>query len=341
MNNHNNEQYPQNEAERNDQTLVDDLSAELDDEEAGSETLEWTVEAADAKARIDKYITDRMPEGFSRSQIQGWIADNHVTVNGQTVKANRKLAEGEQVIVTIPDLSATELEPENIPLNIVYEDSDLIVINKARGMVVHPAAGHYSGTMVNALMYHCTDLSGINGELRPGIVHRIDKDTSGLLMAAKNDKAHASLSAQLKDHSVTRKYIALVHGNIDHDHGTIDAPIGRASQNRKMFTVTEKNGKHAVTHFAVTERFGDFTVAELRLETGRTHQIRVHMKFIDHPLVGDPMYGRVRAKATFVKGQALHAAVLGFVHPTTGEYLEFEAPIPDDMEQELFALRNR
>ncbi len=319
-------------------SMVEEL---IDEEENEQQILEWTVEAEDAKARIDKYITDRMPEGFSRSQIQGWIVDQHVTVNGQTVKANRKLAEGEQVIVTIPGPASAGLEPENIPLDIVYEDSDLIVINKPTGMVVHPAAGHYSGTMVNALMYHCTDLSGINGELRPGIVHRIDKDTSGLLMAAKNDKAHASLSAQLKDHSVTRKYIALVHGNVEHDHGTVDAPIGRASQNRKMFTVTEKNGKHAVTHFAVNERFGDFTVVELRLETGRTHQIRVHMKFIDHPLVGDPMYGRVRAKASFVKGQALHAAVLGFVHPTTGEYLEFHAPLPDDMEQELFALRNR
>ncbi len=319
-------------------SMVEEL---IDEEENEQQILEWTVEAEDAKARIDKYITDRMPEGFSRSQIQGWIVDQHVTVNGQTVKANRKLAEGEQVVVTIPGPASAGLEPENIPLDIVYEDSDLIVINKPTGMVVHPAAGHYSGTMVNALMYHCTDLSGINGELRPGIVHRIDKDTSGLLMAAKNDKAHASLSAQLKDHSVTRKYIALVHGNVEHDHGTVDAPIGRASQNRKMFTVTEKNGKRAVTHFAVNERFGDFTLVELRLETGRTHQIRVHMKFIDHPLVGDPMYGRVRAKASFVKGQALHAAVLGFVHPTTGEYLEFHAPLPEDMEKELFALRNR
>ncbi len=343
MSNHEKEQertshVEEQESQLLDSALVDELS---DEDDAELETLEWTVDAEDAKARIDKYITDHMPEGISRSQIQGWIADQHVLVNGQPVKANRKLAEGEQVLVRVPGPAATELQPENILLDIVYEDSDLIVINKPSGMVVHPAAGHYSGTMVNALMYHCTDLSGINGELRPGIVHRIDKDTSGLLMAAKNDKAHASLSAQLKDHSVTRKYIALVHGNVEHDHGTIDAPIGRASQNRKMFTVTEKNGKHAVTHFAVNERFGDFTVVELRLETGRTHQIRVHMKFIDHPLVGDPMYGRVRAKASFVKGQALHAAVLGFVHPTTGEYLEFHAPLPDDMEQELFALRNR
>lgn len=323
-----------------------EITAEMDDmledgEEAGAEVLEWTVTADEAKARIDKYIADRLPEGISRSQVQQWISGGHVTVNEQPVKANRKLVEGEQVIVRVPDLSAVEIEPEDIPLNIVYEDADVIVVNKVRGMVVHPAAGHSSGTLVNALMHHCTDLSGINGELRPGIVHRIDKDTSGLLMAAKNDKAHASLSAQLKDHTVTRKYIALVHGNIEHDHGTIDAPIGRASQNRKMFTVTDRNGKRAVTHFAVTERFGDFTVAELRLETGRTHQIRVHMKFIEHPLVGDPMYGRVRAKASFVKGQALHAAILGFEHPTTGEYMEFEAPIPEDMEQELHALRNR
>lgn len=319
-----------------------ELEVELEDgDDIAPDTLEWTISSDEAKTRIDKFITDRMPEGFSRSQIQQWIVSSHVTVDGQSVKANRKLSEGELVSVRIPDLSAAAIEAEDIPLNIVYEDSDLIVVNKPSGMVVHPAAGHYSGTMVNALMHHCTDLSGINGELRPGIVHRIDKDTSGLLMVAKNDKAHASLSQQLKDHSVTRKYIALVHGNIEHDHGTIDAPIGRASQNRKMFTVTEKNGKRAVTHFAVVERFGDFTLTELRLETGRTHQIRVHMKFIEHPLVGDPMYGRVRAKASFVQGQALHAAVLGFIHPTTGEYLEFQAPIPEDMEQELLALRNR
>lgn len=313
-----------------------------DETEIGSvQVMEWTIDAEDAKTRIDKYITDLLPEGFSRSQVQQWITDGLVTVDGKVIKANHKLLENEQIIVQLPSLATVEIEAQDIPLDIVYEDSDVIVINKPRGMVVHPAVGHSSDTMVNALMYHCKDLSGINGEVRPGIVHRIDKDTTGLLMAAKNDKAHASLSEQLKNHTVTRKYIALVHGNIEHDQGTIDAPIGRSPQNRKMFTVTEKNSKHAVTHFVVTERFGDFTLVELRLETGRTHQIRVHMKFIDHPLVADPMYGRVRAKASTLDGQALHAAVLGFIHPTTGEYLEFQAPIPDDLEQVLLSLRNR
>lgn len=313
-----------------------------DETEIGSvQVMEWTIAAEDAKTRIDKYITDLLPEGFSRSQVQQWITDGLVTVDGKVIKANHKLLENEQIIVQLPSLATVEIEAQDIPLDIVYEDSDVIVINKPRGMVVHPAVGHSSDTMVNALMYHCKDLSGINGEVRPGIVHRIDKDTTGLLMAAKNDKAHASLSEQLKNHTVTRKYIALVHGNVEHDQGTIDAPIGRATQNRKMFTVTEKNSKHAVTHFVVTERFGDFTLVELRLETGRTHQIRVHMKFIDHPLVADPMYGRVRAKSSTLNGQALHAAVLGFVHPTTGEYLEFQAPVPDDLEEVLLSLRNR
>ncbi|MNH85302.1 Ribosomal large subunit pseudouridine synthase D [compost metagenome] len=304
-----------------------------------NETLEWTVTADTVKERIDKYVKECLTEDYSRSQIQLWIEEGHVTVNGNPVKSNYKLAEGDLVSVTIPEPNSVEIVPENIPLDVYYEDSDLIVVNKQRGMVVHPAPGHSSGTLVNALMYHCKDLSGINGELRPGIVHRIDKDTSGLLMAAKNDKAHASLAAQLKDHSVTRKYYALVHGNVTHDQGTIDAPIGRDTYDRKMFTVTERNSKTAVTHFHVVERFGDYTLLELKLETGRTHQIRVHMKFIEHPLVGDPLYGR--SKGIKMNGQALHAAVLGFIHPSTGEYLEFSAPIPEDMEDLLISLRNR
>lgn len=304
-----------------------------------NETLEWTVTADTVKERIDKYVKECLTEDYSRSQIQLWIEEGHVTVNGNPVKSNYKLAEGDLVSVTIPEPNSVEIVPENITLDVYYEDSDMIVVNKQRGMVVHPAPGHSSGTLVNALMYHCKDLSGINGELRPGIVHRIDKDTSGLLMAAKNDKAHASLAAQLKDHSVTRKYYALVHGNVTHDQGTIDAPIGRDTYDRKMFTVTEKNSKTAVTHFHVAERFGDYTLLELKLETGRTHQIRVHMKFIEHPLVGDPLYGR--SKGIKMNGQALHAAVLGFIHPSTGEYLEFSAPIPEDMEDLLISLRNR
>ncbi|MBE9912738.1 RluA family pseudouridine synthase [Paenibacillus donghaensis] len=304
-----------------------------------NEIREWVIDQAYAKERIDKYITESWEDEISRSQVQLWIASGHVTVNGKAVKANYKLADGDRLEVTVPEPSIVEIVPENIPLDVAYEDRDVIVVNKPRGMVVHPAPGHSSGTLVNALMYHCKDLSGINGELRPGIVHRIDKDTSGLLMAAKNDKAHASLAAQLKDHSVTRKYVALVHGNVSHDQGTVDAPIGRDPQDRKMFTVTDKNSKHAVTHFAVLERFGDYTLLELQLETGRTHQIRVHMKFIGHPLVGDPVYGR--SKGIKMDGQALHAKVLGFVHPSSGEYMEFAAPLPEDMENLLENLRSR
>ncbi|MCM3784406.1 RluA family pseudouridine synthase [Neobacillus mesonae] len=308
------------------------------EQELSQDIQEWTVHAEFAKERIDKYIAESM-EDVSRSQVQLWIGDGCVTVNGKSVKANYKLAEGDKIEVVIPEPAAVEILPENIPLDVVYEDSSVIVVNKPRGLVVHPAPGHTSGTLVNALMYHCKDLSGINGELRPGIVHRIDKDTSGLLMAAKNDKAHASLAAQLKDHSVNRRYIALVHGHVQHDQGTVDAPIGRDAHDRKMFTVTERNSKHAVTHFTVMERLNDYTLLELKLETGRTHQIRVHMKFIGHPLVGDPMYGR--SKGVKMNGQALHATTLGFVHPETGETLEFHAPLPQDMEDVLASLRSR
>ncbi|MNO59167.1 Ribosomal large subunit pseudouridine synthase D [compost metagenome] len=310
-----------------------------DKSELEETTFEWIVDAASKKDRIDKYVKAKLGEDISRSQIQLWIESEDITVNGDAVKANYKLAEGDRIALLIPEAEAVEIEPEDIPLDVYYEDADVIVVNKPRGMVVHPAPGHSSGTLVNALMHHCKDLSGINGELRPGIVHRIDKDTSGLLMAAKNDKAHASLAAQLKEHTVTRKYFALVHGNVNHDQGTVDAPIGRDPHDRKMYTVQERNSKHAVTHFHVVERFGDYTLLELKLETGRTHQIRVHMKFIGHPLVGDPMYGR--SKGIKMEGQALHAAVLGFIHPGTGEYMEFAAPIPEDMEHVLHSLRNR
>ncbi|OPH47534.1 RNA pseudouridine synthase [Paenibacillus ferrarius] len=306
-------------------------------EAAQSEIVEWTVEKQFAKERIDKFITEALEEDVSRTLIQQWVKDGHVKVNGKEIKPNYKLAEQDVIALQIPEPQGVELAAENIPLTVVYEDADLIVINKQRGLVVHPAPGHYSGTLVNALMYHCKDLSGINGELRPGIVHRIDKDTSGLIMSAKNDKAHASLAEQLKAHTVNRKYIALVHGHLQHDQGTIDAPIGRDSHDRKMYTVTEKNSKTAVTHFVVLERFGDFTLVELKLETGRTHQIRVHMKFIGHPLVGDPMYGK--SKGMLMDGQALHAAILGFKHPRTGEWLQFEAPMPADMDNLLQTIR--
>lgn len=306
---------------------------------AETETIEWTVAPEYEKERIDKYVSESIGEDISRTQVQSWIKDGSVLVNGLTVKPNYKLSAGDTVAVTVPEPSPVDIAAEAIPLDIAYEDEDVIVINKPRGMVVHPAPGHTSGTVVNALMHHCRDLSGINGELRPGIVHRIDKDTTGLIMAAKHDKAHLSLAEQLKRHSVTRKYIALVHGNIAHDHGTVDAPIGRDMHDRKMYTVTERNSKHAVTHFLVLERFGDYTLVELKLETGRTHQIRVHMKFIGHPLVGDPVYGR--NKGLKMDGQALHAAILGFDHPRTGNYMEFAAPLPSDMEHLLALLRQR
>ncbi|OWA36723.1 RNA pseudouridine synthase [Saccharibacillus sp. O16] len=311
------------------------------EENGTEETLQWIVAAEYKKQRLDKYVTEAMEDEVSRSQIQLWIEQGHVTVNGRSVKANYKLAESETVEVRVPAPETVDIVAEDIPLDVVYEDADVIVVNKPRGMVVHPAVGHSSGTLVNALMFHCKDLSGINGELRPGIVHRIDKDTSGLLMAAKNDKAHASLAAQLKEHSVSRIYNALAHGNIAHDQGTIDANLARDPHDRKMYTVVSSGGKHAITHFNVIERFGDYTLLELKLETGRTHQIRAHMKFIDHPLVGDPMYGRSGGRGLKMQGQALHAASLGFTHPTTGERLEFSAPLPTDLEDLLLHLRSR
>jgi 23S rRNA pseudouridine1911/1915/1917 synthase len=302
------------------------------------DNVEWEIDEDTAGERLDKYVTESAPDEISRSQVQQWIKDGYVKVNGNIEKSNYRLSAGERIELTVPETVASVIVPENIPLDIVYEDRDVIVINKSRGLVVHPAAGHSSGTLVNALMFHCHDLSGINGELRPGIVHRIDKDTSGLLMAAKNDKAHLSLSDQLKKHTVTRKYIAIIHGHLPHDQGTVDAPIGRDPRDRKLFAVNTSIGKRAVTHFRVLERFPDYTMVELQLETGRTHQIRVHLKFIGHPIVGDPVYGRTKGVA--MNGQALHAALLGFLHPTLDKYLEFEAPLPDDMNRVLDILRN-
>ncbi|MDF2671554.1 MAG: pseudouridine synthase [Paenibacillus sp.] len=305
-----------------------------------NEGLEWIIEQEFDGERIDKYITECMDEETSRSQVQLWVKNGHVKVDGKVVKSNYKLSIGETVVLEMPEPVAKDIVAEPIPLDVVFEDSDLIVVNKARGMVVHPAPGHSSGTLVNAFMHHCTDLSGINGELRPGIVHRIDKDTSGLLMAAKNDKAHVSLAGQLKEHTVTRVYTAVVHGNVAHDHGTIDAPLGRDPADRKMFAVTNRNSKQAVTHFLVLERIGNFTLLQLKLETGRTHQIRVHLKFIGHPLVGDPIYGLRNRFDKWMEGQALHAGTLGFQHPRTDEYMEFEAPLPEDMIKLLEVLRN-
>jgi len=302
------------------------------------EAWEMIIDDEGAGERLDKLLAEALEEeSVSRTQIQDWIRAGHVQVGGRTVKPNYKVAAEDRIVVTPPPLESAELTPQDIPLEVVYEDGDVIVVNKPRGMVVHPAVGHPDGTLVNALMHHCKDLAGIGGELRPGIVHRIDKDTTGLLMAAKNDLAHHALAEQLKAHTVTRKYIALVHGNLPHDHGTIDAPIGRDPQDRKLFKVTDRGGKDAVTHFAVLERLGDFTLVELKLETGRTHQIRVHMKYIGYPLAGDPVYGRNKTIA--LPGQALHAAVLGFEHPRTGAYHEYEAPLPADFVRELEIIR--
>ncbi|WP_342462502.1 RluA family pseudouridine synthase [Bacillus sp. FSL R5-0286] len=287
--------------------------------------------------RLDKFLSTTEPE-WSRTQVQQWVKDGLIEVNGKQVKANYKVQAGDQIKVEIPDPEALDVEAESMDLDIYYEDEDVLVVNKPRGMVVHPAPGHVTGTLVNGLMAHCNDLSGINGVMRPGIVHRIDKDTSGLLMVAKNDMAHESLVNQLVAKTVTRKYTAVVHGIIQHDTGTIDAPIGRDKKDRQSMTVTKENAKQAVTHFDVMERFKDFTVVECRLETGRTHQIRVHMKYIGYPLAGDPKYGP--RKTVDFNGQLLHAGVLGFDHPRTGEYMEFTAPIPADMQAFIDSLRN-
>ncbi|HDX9609238.1 RluA family pseudouridine synthase [Bacillus toyonensis] len=300
-----------------------------------SEVVQVTVAEEQKSERIDKFVAEINNE-WSRSQVQQWIKDAVVTVNGKSVKGNYKVKGNDEITVTIPDPEELDIQPEDMNLEIYYEDADVLVVNKPRGMVVHPAPGHTSGTLVNGLMHHCTDLSGINGVMRPGIVHRIDKDTSGLLMVAKNDMAHESLVNQLVAKTVTRRYKAIVHGVIPHDKGTIDAPIGRDKKERQSMTVDE-NGKNAVTHFQVLERFKDFTLVECRLETGRTHQIRVHMKYIGYPLAGDPKYGP--KKTLDMNGQALHAGILGFDHPRTDEYIQFEAPIPEVFEEALNILR--
>ena len=273
--------------------------------------------------RLDKACSEIFSD-YSRSQIKQLLDGGNITVNGKTEKAQYKVKSGDVIRLEEPETKTLELRPENIPLDIVYEDDDVIVINKPQGMVVHPAPGHDEHTLVNALLYHCP-LSTINGTFRPGIVHRIDKDTSGLLMVAKNDKAHRSLAKQLKDKTNIREYVALVHGRIAEDEGTINAPIGRSLKDRKKQAVV-KDGRNAVTHFEVLKRYRDYTLVKCILETGRTHQIRVHMKYIGHPLVGDPLYGP--KKTIKGNGQFLHAGKLGFVHPTTGKLLIFEAPLP-------------
>jgi len=296
----------------------------------------YTIEEQHAGERIDKAVSSLQTE-WSRTQIGNWVSEGVLTVNGEVVKPKYKVRTGDVIEITVPEVEELEIVAEDLNLEIIYEDEDVLVVNKPRGMVVHPAPGHATGTLVNGLMHHCTDLSGINGVMRPGIVHRIDKDTTGLLMVAKNDVAHESLVNQLVAKTVTRKYTALVHGHIAHDKGTIDAPIGRDTKDRQKQAVVD-SGKHAVTHFQVIERFGDYTLVECRLETGRTHQIRVHMNYIGFPLAGDPKYGP--RKTIDFGGQVLHAGVLGFTHPVTGEYLEFSTPLPEDFQQLLASLRD-
>ncbi|MED4532626.1 RluA family pseudouridine synthase [Metabacillus fastidiosus] len=297
--------------------------------------MEIRINEGNKNERIDKILSAHEKE-WSRTQVQDWIKDGFVKVNDKNVKPNYKCQEGDVITVDIPEPEPLDVIPEEMNLDIYYEDADVLVVNKPKGMVVHPAPGHMSGTLVNGLMAHCKDLSGINGVLRPGIVHRIDKDTSGLLMVAKNDLAHESLVNQLVHKTVTRRYKALVHGVIPHDHGTINAPIGRDTRDRQSMTVTNESSKEAVTHFNVLERFHDFTLVECQLETGRTHQIRVHMKYIGYPLAGDPKYGP--KKTLDFNGQVLHAGILGFKHPRTEEYLEFEAPLPEDYVELLATL---
>jgi 23S rRNA pseudouridine1911/1915/1917 synthase len=287
--------------------------------------------------RIDSYISGCF-EDISRSYVQKLIEDKQILVNDKTIKSNYKVRKGDRIRVSIPSPTVLEIEPEDIRLDILYEDEDLIVVNKPQGMVVHPAVGNLSGTLVNALLKHCSTLSGINGVIRPGIVHRIDKDTSGVLVVAKNDLSHRNLSEQIKEHTVTRKYIALLEGVIKSDKGTIEGSIGRHKSDRKKMDIVE-DGRHAVTHFTVLERFKNYTLIEARLETGRTHQIRVHMSHMGHPVVGDPVYG-IKKQRFNLKGQALHAAVLGFLHPRTGEYMEFDAPLPDYLKSLIEKIRN-
>ncbi|MDE9800267.1 RluA family pseudouridine synthase [Staphylococcus delphini] len=285
--------------------------------------------------RIDKILPEFNSE-WSRSQLQEWIKEGLIEVNGKAVKSNYKLKLGDRVEITEKEVVEADIQAENLNLDIYYEDDDVAIVYKPKGMVVHPSPGHYTGTLVNGLMYQIKNLSGINGEIRPGIVHRIDKDTSGLLMVAKNDVAHRSLVEQLMAKTVKRKYIALVHGHIPHEFGTIDAPIGRNKNDRQSMAVVD-DGKEAVTHFNVIETFKNLTLVECELETGRTHQIRVHMKYIGYPLVGDPKYGP--KKTLEIGGQALHAGLIGFEHPKTGEYIERTAPLPAEFEAVIEQVR--
>ncbi len=302
--------------------------------------LQYEVTAEEDGMRLDQYIAGRCMD-LSRSYIQKLIKENRVTINNNIqTKTKTAVQERDIVNVSLPDPKELEIKPQDIPLDILYEDNDVLVVNKPKGMVVHPAPGHYEDTLVNAVLYHCRDnLSGINGVLRPGIVHRIDKDTTGALIVCKNDKAHQKIADQLRAHTITRSYRAIVYNNFSEDEGTINAPIGRHPTNRKKRMVTEKNSKEAITHYKVLDHLNHkFNYIECRLETGRTHQIRVHMSHIGHPLLGDEVYGPVNSKFKNLQGQTLHAATIGFIHPTTEEYMEFSAPLPDYFEKLLKTL---
>ncbi|HIZ75463.1 MAG TPA: RluA family pseudouridine synthase [Candidatus Mediterraneibacter stercoravium] len=299
---------------------------------------EYELTADESGERIDKFLS-RNYENLSRSYIQKLLKDGNIIVNKLAVKANYKIASGDVIHIRIPESEPLDILPENIPLDILYEDSDILIVNKPKGMVVHPSPGHYTHTLVNAVLYHCGgNLSGINGVIRPGIVHRIDMNTTGSLLICKNDRAHQILAEQLKEHSITRRYHAIVHGNIKEDSGTVDAPIGRHPADRKKMSTKSQHGRHAVTHYRVLERFGSYTYIECELETGRTHQIRVHMSSIGHPILGDDVYGPARCPFK-LEGQTLHAKTLGIIHPSTKEYMEFDAPLPQYFQNLLTMLR--
>lgn len=303
--------------------------------EAGLETV--TAEAEDAGTRADVFLAAKL--GVSRSNMQKLLEDGRVKRGEKIIKANYKVRAGEMFVVDIPEPEPIEAVPENIPLDIIYEDDDVAVLNKARGMVVHPAPGNYTGTLVNALLYHCSNLSGINSAIRPGIVHRLDKDTSGIMIVAKNDAAHISLSQQIQNKNAVRTYLAVVRGNIKTDSGTIETQIARDKTDRKKMAVVKEGGRDAITDYEVLERFGKYTLVRCKLRTGRTHQIRVHMEYLGYPLVGDPKYSPMKTPFG-IKGQALHSHTLEFTHPRTGERMKFEAPLPEDMHKIITRLHN-
>lgn len=303
--------------------------------EAGLETV--TAEAEDAGTRADVFLAAKL--GVSRSNMQKLLEDGRVKRGEKIIKANYKVRAGEMFVLDIPEPEPIEAVPENIPLDIIYEDDDVVVLNKARGMVVHPAPGNYTGTLVNALLYHCSNLSGINSAIRPGIVHRLDKDTSGIMIVAKNDAAHISLSQQIQSKTAVRTYIAVVRGNIKTDSGTIETQIARDKTDRKKMAVVKEGGRDAITDYEVLERFGKYTLVRCKLRTGRTHQIRVHMEYLGYPLVGDPKYSPMKTPFG-IKGQALHSHTLEFTHPRTGERMKFEAPLPEDMHKIITRLHN-